>query len=400
MARRAIVALLAVSAAGLLFASSVEWLRPAAKRNALQIARVTRGTIESTMQANGTVVPLVEQVVSSPLEARVTRIARRPGDAVQPGDELLVLDTGQARLEAEQFGERVGQRENDLAQLRLRLDEGLATLEAQLEQRRLDSEILHYTASQKQKLRVEGLTAEQDALAAETSAKKSDIEVRHLVEAVKRARVARDTQLAAAGRDVTIARREREESKRQLELAMLRAQRAGVVTWAVAEEGATVRRGEVVARIADLSSFRVAATISDVHAARLAAGMPAHVTAGDVVIDGTIESVDPRIEQGVVRFYVILDQPSHARLRNNLRVDVEIVTGRKESALVTRRGALGRTNTSEAFVVRGEKAVRVPVRFGLAATDAIEIVDGLREGDQVVITDMNEFEGVDEVRLR
>jgi HlyD family secretion protein len=318
---------------------------------------------------------------------------------VRTGDELLALDTASARLEAERLDDRLAQRRSETAQLRLRLDETIATVEAQLEQRALDAQILHYTAEQKEKLRTSGLIAEQDALAAAAAAKKSDIELRQLREALIRARRSREVQLAAAATDEEIAVRERDESKRQLDLAMLRAARDGVVTWILTEEGATVRRGDVVARIADLSAYRVAGTISDVHAPRLAAGMPAIVKIGELSLPGSIESVDPRIENGVAKFFVRLSEPAHAALRNNLRVDVSLVTGRGTSSLVVRRGALGRTSANEAFVIRGGDAVRVPVRFGVAGDDAIEITSGLREGDEVVISDMSDFEGIEKVRI-
>lgn len=219
-------------------------------------------------------------------------------------------------------------------------------------------------------------------------------------EAVRRAKRSRDVQLKAATTDLTFVRREAEESRRQLALAMLRADRDGVLTWVVPEVGAMVRRGEIVARIADLSAYRVVAQISDVHSSRIGAGMRANVKLEGVTIGGTIESVDPRIESGVMKFYVTLDQPSHGRLRNNLRVDVSVVTGRRAETLVCRRGALGRTSSTYAFVVRGDEAVRVPVRFGLAGDDKIEIAEGLREGEEVVISDMNEYADVESVRLK
>jgi HlyD family secretion protein len=400
MVRRVATIVVAIAAAAFFLAATVEWLRPSIRRDAIQTARVERGSVEATVQANGTVVPLVEQVVSSPVEARVLRVGRRAGDRVHTGDELLTLDTSASRLDAARLDDRVTQLENTSAELRLRLEETIANLEAQIEQKKLDSQIVHYTAEQKTKLRADGLIAEQDALAAAAAAKKSDIELRQLQEALTRALRSRDMQLAASQADVSTARRDRDESKRQLELAMLRADRDGVLTSIVNEVGATIRRGDILARIADLSAYRVEASISDIHAARLAAGMRAKVKLDDAVIGGVIDSVDPRIVDGVVRFYVTLDQPSYARLRNNLRVDIAVVTGRRADALMVRRGALARTNTDHAFVVRGRNAVRVPVRFGLGNEDAIEILEGLHQGDEVVISDMAEFDEVKEVKLK
>ena len=398
--RRILVAVIAVAAAAFCLAATVEWLRPSYDRGEMLTAKVTRGSVEATVQASGTVVPLVEQVVSTPVEARVLRIGRRAGALVKAGDELLTLDTAATRLEAERLDERLAQKVSENEKLRLGLDETLANLEAQLEQKKLDSEIFHHTATQKRTLRAEGLTTDQDALAAQAQAKKSDIEIRQIEAAVARAKRSRDVQLKAAGTELSFVRREADESRRQLALAMLRADHDGVLTWVVPEVGAMVRRGDIVARIADLSSYRVVAQISDVHASRIGAGMRANVKLEGATIGGTIESVDPRIENGAMKFYVTLDQPSHARLRNNLRADVSVVTGRRAETLIVRRGALGRSSSTHAFVVRGDAAVRVPVRFGLAGDESIEIAQGLREGEEVVISDMSEYADVANVRLK
>jgi len=398
--RRIAVAVIAVAAAGVCLAATVEWLRPSLDRHTIDIARVERGSIEAVLEANGTVVPLAEQVVSSPVEARVLRVSHRAGDRVKAGDELLALDTSASRLEAARLDDTFAQKQSADMELRLRLEESVATLRAQIEQKKLDAQIVHYAAEQKTKLRSEGLIAEQDALGATAVAKKTDIELRQLEEALARALRSRDLQLSASRADLSMAERERTESRRQLELAMLRADRDGVLTSIINEQGATVRRGDIVARIADLSSYRVEGTISDVHAARLAPGMRVHVMLDNTTIDGTMESVDPRIVSGVVKFYVALDQPSHPRLRNNQRVDMTIVTGSRNGTLVVRRGALARSDDAHAFVVRGRTAVRVPVRFGLAGRDRIEVLGGLRGGDEVVVSDVSEIEDVREVRLK
>jgi HlyD family secretion protein len=400
LTRRLLTIGLALAALVFVLAATVDWLRPSLTRRDLVVARVERGAIESNLEATGTVVPLAEQAISSPVEARVLRIGRRAGARVRAGDELLTLDTGAAQLDADRLAELLTQKESETAQLRLRLDEAIATIDAQIEQGKLDRDILHYTSTQRSRLREAGLIAEQDALGAAAAAKKSDIGLRQLADARTRAVRSRDAQLAAAQADVAIRRRELEESRRQLQLAMLRADRDGILTYVIPEEGTTVRRGDVVARIADLSAYRVEGTISDVHATRIASGMRARVTIDDISLAGTIDSVDPRIVNGVVKFYVTLDAPSHAGLRHNMRVDVAVVTGRRTDTLIVRRGSLGRTNASTAFVVKDDEAVRRSVRFGLSNQQSIEVRDGLREGETVVISDMSAFEDVSAVKVQ
>lgn len=398
--KRVVTAVVAVAVAAFLLVATVEWLRPSLRRKDVQLATVGRGSIDATLEAGGTVVPLAEQVVSSPVEARVLRVGRRAGDRVKRGDELLTLDTAATELEAARLGDLLSQKQNAAAELRLHLEETIAALRSQIAQKKLDSEIVSYQAAQKATLRAEGLLAESDALIAAAAKRKAEIELQQLEEALSRALRSRDAQLASSHAETAMAARAREESERQLQLAMLRADRDGVLTSIVNEVGATVRRGDILARIADLSAYRVEATISDVHASRLAAGMRTQVVLDGAVLGGTIETVDPRIVNGVVRFFVTLDEPSHPGLRNNLRVDVAVVTGSRKDTLVVRRGALGRTNGTHAFVVRDGSAVRVPVRYGLASRDSIEILDGLTAGDEVVVSDVSELEDVAVIRLK
>ncbi len=115
---------------------------------------------------------------------------------------------------------------------------------------------------------------------------------------------------------------------------------------------------------------------------------------------GTIGSIEPRIEGGVLKFHVKLDDSTNARLRNNVRVDVFVVTGLRRNTLRVRRGNLGQGAIEEVWVIRGSDLVRIPVRWGLAGDPYIEPLDGLREGDEVVVSNMSDYEGVRKLRLK
>jgi HlyD family secretion protein len=181
----------------------------------------------------------------------------------------------------------------------------------------------------------------------------------------------------------------------------MRADRGGVVTWTVTEEGAAVRQGDVIARLADLGSFRVEATVSDIHAQRLAVGLPAAVKVGSETLEGTVSNVLPTIQNDALTFGVALAQKSSRLLRSNLRVDVLVVLGRKEQALRLGKGpAIEGEGPQPVFVVRGDRAVRTPARFGLVGFDVCEVLEGLQEGDEVVLSDVTAYRHLPEVRLR
>lgn len=400
IARIAITVVIAIATIVFFLAATVQWLRPSVKRRDIQTARVERGSVDATLQASGTVMPALEQVISSPVEARVLRILRQAGDRVKAGDELVALDTSATRLDVDKLNSQLQQKESELAQLKLKIEDSAASLKASIAQKELDGQILQFKAEQTRKLHEAGLAAAQEDLAAATAAKKAQIELTQLREQLVRQERIDRAQLMASTAALHSVSKDREESQRQLQLAMMRADRDGVITWMTTDAGAVVRKGDAVARIADLSAFRVDATISDIHAAKLAPGMPVRVRAGDADVRGAITSIEPRIEGGVLKFHVALDRASMPKLRNNVRVDVFVITGRRDGVLRVRRGSLGQGDREEIYVVRDGQLVRTPVRWGLAGDDFIEPLSGLNEGDEVVVSNMSDYDGVKRLRIR
>lgn len=400
-ARRVVVAVLAAAALVFCVAATVSWLRPSVRRADLQIARVERGTVDATLQATGTVVPEIETVISSPVEARTLRIQHRAGDRLHAGDAILTLDTSATKLDLDKLNDAVAQKESALAQARLKAEEDIASTGAALEQKQLDADILKLKAEQNTRMHAEGLVSAQDELVAVTAKKKNDIEIAQLRDALARVHRATQAQIGAVELDLRTAQKERDQSERQLNLAMARSDQDGILTWVLPEVGATVRKGDVLARVADLSAYRVVATVPDVHASKLTAGMRAHVKLDDATtIDGTISSIDPRMENGVAKFYVTLDERAHPQLRNNLRVDVFPILGSRGNVLRLRRGALGQSEREEVYIVRGSRIVRTSVHWGLTGEEVIQPIDGLREGDDVVISNMNDYQGIGELRMK
>ncbi|HKV09249.1 MAG TPA: HlyD family efflux transporter periplasmic adaptor subunit, partial [Thermoanaerobaculia bacterium] len=301
------------------------WLRPSVDRDRIRTARVERGPVEATVQASGTVIPAFESVLSSPVEARVQKVLKRPGERVAIGEEILVLDTSASRLDLERLEDRLEQKANEQEQIRIGLDKSLSDLRGQIESQKLDTEVAEARAAQNRKLHAEGLVSEETLRVVEVEAKKARIQLRQLEEQVASERRSAESRVQGLNLDLAILRKERDEAGRQLELATTRADRAGVITWVFNQEGGTVRRGDVIARIADPESFRIEATVSDVHSSRLAPGQPVKVVMDGQSLPGRLATIYPSVENGSVKFNVDLDDPRNPKLRQNLRVDVLVV---------------------------------------------------------------------------
>ncbi|MFP3940932.1 MAG: efflux RND transporter periplasmic adaptor subunit [Thermoanaerobaculia bacterium] len=376
------------------------WLRPSLDRSRLRTASVDRGPVEGTIEASGTVVPAFEKALSSPVEARVERILARPGAQVAPGEEIVRLDTAASRTELERLEDLMAQTRAEREEKRLEMESELAGIRNRIESARLDAEVLRHRRDQERRLHAEGLLAEEALREAQVAARKAMIELRHLEASVERTRRTHGAGLRRLDLDLDILRGQRAAVRRELERATARADRQGVLTWVVPEEGVTVARGEVVARVADLDAFRVEATVSDVHAARLAEGSPVRVLLDGERLEGLLAGVRPRIEDGIVHFDVELDRPSHPKLRHNLRVDVLVITGARSDALrLPRSAATGGGAVARVFVVQGDRAVRRRVRLGLVGYERVEVVEGLAEGEEVILSDVSDVLHLEEVAI-
>jgi HlyD family secretion protein len=399
--RRGLIAVAVVALAVAAFTSAPSLLRPSVRRDRVRTSIVDVGPLEAALSAAGRVLPEVEQVLTSPVDARVLRIVRRAGDPVKAGETIVELDLSEARLTVATLDRDLALKRNEERRQRLALETKLSDVEGRYEAKRLELEATRARLERQRQLASAGLVSVEDLKEVELAEAQAAIELRQLDDARRLAREATAAEIEGVGLEVANLRERRAEAWRELERGSARADRDGVVTWTLSEEGATVRKGEPVARVADLSAFRVEGTTSDVNVSRLSTGQPVRVEAGETVLGGTVSAVDPTIRGGVLTFTVALEERSNAVLRPNLRVDVFVLTEERARALrvargpfATGEGALG------VFVVKGDTAVQTRVRLGAASPTHFEVLEGLVEGDEVIVSDMGEYQHAREIGLR
>ncbi len=374
---------------------------PSISRDRIRTALVESGPVDSTIAATGVVVPEIEQVVTSPVDARVLRILQRPGAHLEPGQPILQLDVSQARLDVDKLTQDLAIKANAQAQTRLALRKSLIDLDGRTEVKRLELASFQSQLERDRQLFAQGLLSKEQLKKSELAATQADIELKQITAERANAQDATKAELDGLDLEIGKLRKEEAEAARLLGLATPRADRAGILTWVVTEEGASVPRGQVLARVADFTSFRVDASVSDVYAKQLAPGQPALVRAGEETLTGAVSRLNPTVVNGVITVEIGLDDRSSKLLRSNLRVDVQIVTARHARTLRIKRGPFATgEGTGEAFVIRGDRAVRTPVTFGLSSQEYFEVLSGLVQGDDVIISDMQDYQRLREVRLR
>lgn len=183
----------------------------------------------------------------------------------------------------------------------------------------------------------------------------------------------------------------------------VRAPFAGMLTFVVEEEGASVAAGQLVARVSALHNYRVEATLSDFHASLLAAGQPVRVEQNGAVLAGAIHTILQEIQNGTIKLLVDLERPHDALLRNKMRVDVHIVAARRANVLViASTGAFNGQGAQAAFLVRDGVATKTTLTLGASdgkVAEVAEVAAGARAGDAFIVSNTSSFKERDTIRI-
>ncbi len=161
-----------------------------------------------------------------------------------------------------------------------------------------------------------------------------------------------------------------------------------------------MQEGEALARIADLSSFKVQGSISDAYLDQLRNGMTAIVRINETQVRGTVINVQPSVQNGVVLFNIQLNERNNQLLRPNLKVDVFLVTSSKNEVLRVANGpAFKGTATQDIFVLVNGKAIRRSVNVGMTNFDYVELKNNVQPGEVIITSDMTQFKNAKEITI-
>ncbi len=377
------------------------WIAPSVQRDQIRTAVVDSGLVEATISASGTVTPEFEEVISSPTDSRVIQILKQPGEKLSKGDQFLSLDLSEPKLALERIDKDLALKANRSQQLKLDQEHTLSDLESQLHIKKLHLTYLKSKTTQEQKMFEIGASSKDQLDQTKLEEEIANTEQDGLEQTIDNAKQSLTNQLEGLATEIATLKKEKADIQRQLDILSCRASREGVLTMVAQEIGATIHRGDILARIANLNAYRVDAVVSDIHSGTLAKGEPAHVLWSGNSLDGEISNINPSIENGTIKFSIALKEKSDPRLRSNLRVDVAVITARKGMSLRLAKGPfLTGNGAQEVFVVHGDHGVRTTATIGVEGFDYVEVLSGLTKGDEVVISDMRDYLHVKEIKLK
>ena len=366
----------------------------------IRTAKVRMGTIKAAISAGGIVVPMNEETISSEIETQIVKLLAKPGQTLNIGDPIMQLDTLNILLAIENLKEQIALKDNKIQAKHLNLTKTINDIQSRVELLKVDIESRESLESRLSLLHSQGVTSAQDLLKAQFDVKRSRIEAKQLKQSILDIKSTTDSEIAGLELEKSILNKELQEQHRLRTAATVIATRNGVLSWLKDEEGSSVAAREPLAKIADVSQFRIEATLSDFYASQLVSGMSVEVGYRNNKISGTLETLTPTIENGVMKLMIELNEPNAAFLHNNLRVDVELVTDVVENTYTLTKGPfINGRGIQQVFVIRDDTAYSTEVTVGASNADSYEIVEGLKEGEEIIISDVSDFVHLNEFKI-
>jgi len=379
---------------------------PSVSRSVLLTDTVKRGQMLLQVRGIGTLVPEEVRQIAAPVEGRVEQIFVKAGTEVSAGTVLVELSNPTVRQQAVDVEYQVKSAEADLNNLRARLDSDRMAQQAATAQVESEYNQAKIQLDTDEQLGKEGLvpllTLRISRVRVQQLANRLEIEKKRVLTAKQSA----DAQVAAQQTHIEQLRAQLRLNQENVASLQVRAGTNGVLQEVTVVVGQQITPGTNIARVADPSSLKAALQIPETQIKDIALGQSATVdtrSGGGSVVQGRVQRIDPAARNGTVIVDVQLQGALPQGARPDLSVDGTIELARLDNVLYVGRPASGGGAQSNITLFKldadGHTAVRVPVKLGRASVSTVEVLDGLREGDTVILSDTSQWDGVDRLRI-
>jgi HlyD family secretion protein len=381
-------------------------LKPAAPtldRSTAVIDTVRRGQMLREVRGNGTLVPQVTRWVPAPADGRVERILVQAGVEVGAGTVIVELSNPQMEQQALDAEFQVKAAQADQESLRVRLESenmtqqsAIASINAEYSQAKIQLDTDEVLAKQ-------GLVP--DLLLKISRVKVQDLANRLKVEQQRLAISGRATKSQINAQDSRIQqlRALAKLKKDQVDGLKVRAGTNGVLQVVAVQEGQQVAPGVNIARVADPASLKAELKIAETQIKDVRVGQPVAVDTRNGIIQGQVSRIDPAARDGTFVVDAELTGPLPGSARPDLSVDGTIELERLNNVLYVGRPAFGQGQQTVGMfrlTPDGQEAVRTQVALGRSSVSTIEILSGLKEGDQVILSDTSTMDSYNRIRIR
>lgn len=372
-------------------------------KNQCVILVVERGAVLDPIKTSGIVEPENEVLIRCSYPSTVKKIIKEPGSSVQSGDLIMVLDDQQLRNEIENIQDQLAIKrnsleKNNLAETSTKIDMkyseevkklNITSLKSQLSAEEQLVEVGGISPAKIEKTKQEIALAEKDLL---TLKEKNSIRLKQL-------RAEEEGLLLG----ISIQEKELKDKQEALDRMNVRSQSSGIVLSIGNKPGEKVSKDQVLARISDLSSFKIWGSVEEKMADYVKTGTQIYAFFEDSRLFGHIGIVSPVVENGKINFNVHLEDDSHPKLIPQQKIELWIAKKYKDNALrIKMIPQFEKGSPDYLYVYKDGSAIRHKISTGYVSPDYIEIHDGVQEGDQIIVplSGYSKFKNSNEITVK
>jgi len=385
---------------------AVTQLKPAAPsvaRSTVIIDSVRRGDMVREVRGPGTLVPEQVRWISAVTSARVERIVAQPGQTVEPNTVLLEMSNPDVQIQALQAQQALSEAQSRLVDLRVQLEGSRLSQEGAVATART----VNVSAAQ-EKNAADTLLADRLISRFEYNNRKALAEESNTRLAVEEKRLqlmtrSVNTQLAVQERQIQRLQAIAAFQESRVQALVVRAGEHGVLQELSLQPGQWVNGGTPLAKVVQPGKLKAVLRIGETQARDVALGQTASIDTRNGIVTGHVSRMDPAAQGGTVTMDVSIDGPLPAGTRPDLNIDGTIQLERLRNILFTGRPAIADDNSLVSLFRLDpdvKSATRVAVRLGRVSANSVEIVQGLKAGDNVILSDMSLPDNTERIRIK
>lgn len=381
---------------------SISFMAPSMKRASLDFVSVDKGTVETSADASGKVVPAYELIITSPVATRIMEIYCHEGDNVEKGESLMKLDLASEETELQNLADQRMMKRYNTEQTILDSRTYLTNLEMQIKAKEMSVARLKTETANERRLDSIGSGTGDRVREAELAYQTAVLELDQMRKQLHNEQLSHAAARKTKELEEGITAKNLAEKKRTLDDARIKAPADATITYLNSSLGTSISAGEKLAVLSDLNHFKILAKMPESNVDKLSLGSEVNVRVGKKKLTGRIGTITPQSNNGVVSFTVLLDNDSDERLRSGVRAEINVLYDIKEGVVRMPNGSYYHgPGQYILFVDNGEGALeRREVMLGDGNFDYVEVQSGLRPGEKVVKNDLSEYNHRKKINLK
>lgn len=393
-----VIALVIIIAfAAKLFISSPKASR-SIERASVQVATLEVGDLVRDVLSTGRIVAANAPQLYSP-EQGFVNLKVNAGDKVSIGQLVATVESPELQNQLQQQRSEMERLKGELARSELDARRQTLQLTKLLDLSEVDLQAAMREERRAQASIVNNLISQIDLEKAVDDLARAKLTFKHAKEEVSLAKDTLAFELDSARSTVARQSLVLEELERKTGELNILASVDGVVGNLLVQQRALVNQNQALMTLVDLSAYEAELNVAESYANELGLGMDVEITLGNQVLLGKLSGISPEVTNREVTTRVRFNQKDIQGIRQNQQVTARVLLENKSQVLKVRRGSFVQAGGFVAYKVQGQVATRVPIQIGATSMREVEILSGLSENDQIIISNYDEFKDSESVLL-